>query len=83
LTTAFVNAVSEQVVLSKGHTPESLAGVRVVAHAAPQLAFKHVFPVTNEPGYLLLGSHELGVQALYRGTHVTLHQNAKTIRLLK
>ena len=78
-----MNAVSEQVVASKGHTPESLAGVRVVAHAAPQLAFKHIFAVTNEPGHLLLGSHELGIQALHCGTSVTLHQNAKIITLLK
>ena len=68
---------------SKGDTPESLAGVRVVAHAAPQLALKHVSAVTNEAGHLLLDSHELGVQALHCGTRVTLHQIAKRVKTLK
>ena len=69
--------------MSKGHTPESLAGVRVVAHAAPQLAFKHISAVTNEAGHLLLGSDELGIQALPCGTRVTLHQNAKGVKTLE
>jgi len=70
-------------VASKGDTPESLASVRVVAHAAPQLALKHIFAATNKPGDLLLDSHELGIQALHCGTRVTLHQNAKTVRNLE
>ena len=59
-------------VASKGDTPESLASVRVVAHAAPQLALKHIFAVANEASHLLLDRQELGVQALHCGTRVTL-----------
>ena len=68
---------------SKGHTPESLASVRVVAHAAPQLALKHIFAATNKPGNLLLDSHELGIQALHCGTCVTLHQNATRVKIVQ
>ena len=50
--------------------PESLAGVRVVAHAAPELPFPYLAPVPNQLQNLLLGGQELGVQTKSCGAHL-------------
>lgn len=41
--------------------PECLAGVRVVAHTAAQLCFKHPFTLSNQSEHCILGCHELGI----------------------